>query len=195
MYKHIVFLFLMLCCFDIYASNCLETIWGVNNTTEEEKKFDLENDLTQYGVSYSCYAVMSASQIEKFLRQLKEAIDSGNQIALSNMFKYPFYVYVNTQHASDGKVVNAIKIASPKQFKSRYETIITPMISRLIRCSSLKNMATTNDGEIYMGLGAVTFAGRYKNQRRKREIEPLITSINLKNTEAEIHNMDSISCL
>lgn len=181
---------LCLCSWSVSANErCLRRLWAVHPESDQERLFDVLNDRTQSGVSFSCTAYMTPTMITKFLAELRTAVSDPRNSGLAEVFDYPFKYFPQPQN--NGAAKDAIVITNMQKFEAHKFEIISPLIRDLVLCANLGNINTRN-GEIRIGLGAISFSGL--NQNGTPAPRPRISEISRRNESAEEKYLATLKC-
>lgn len=147
------------------STECLEQIWVRTKPTEEEKKFDLDNDVNLHNRSFSCFSSISATEIHKVLSEVKKAVATNDKARLAKIAVYPFGYWVKTEKPTEYGYYSPKEAQNEQEFIKRYDEIVVPEFQKIIKCASLKKLLAHRDGVISLATSYIFFSKEPDNNK------------------------------
>jgi hypothetical protein len=161
---------------DNSMDNCLKDEWKETNPSLEEKEFDSKNDFDVNSYSYSCYAFLTPSEINKFISNFKRLVHEGKRIDIANLIRFPLKLSTaETFVSNEGNVkLKSVVINSQEEFIEKYDYIFSNSLKSIISCIELSRMNVDSVNGFSVAHGNLWFNRTFEgdNQRKIR-----ITSI------------------
>lgn len=168
---------------------CIEEVWERTKPTEEEKKFDQENDLDLDGIRYSCFTQLAPSEINETLTTLKEAVKNDDKAKLADLVVYPFDYWITADNHPLFGHSEPITVMDRQEFINKYDDIINSDVKKMLNCATLSKMSSNAEGSVFLARGYMQFAKKpdnYKKTGPELQKYPLrLYSIDVFNDRAE----------
>lgn len=139
---------------------CLEEQWAQINPSDEDKKFDIENDFDGFGNRISCKNYITPTELNIFLLSLKNAVKNKNKEDVAELIKFPLRTSLDgmaevpkgARAMGNGKIIR-----DKKQFIAQYDEIMLPTSIKIIQCMQLNTIFShaaygtgSHSGEIWL---------------------------------------------
>lgn len=134
---------------DWNSPKCIEEVWKRTKPTEEEKKYDLENDPSLTGHRFSCFSQLSPTEINRTLQVIKEAIQTDDKEKLSDLVVYPFNYWVETEeYDPDYGNFKPLWASNKQEFIEQYDEIVTPNVKKIMECTTISKIVSNGEGSL-----------------------------------------------
>lgn len=144
---------------------CIEEVWERTKPTEEEKKFDLENDLDLDGTRYSCFTLLAPSEINETLTTIKEAVKNDDKAKLADLVVYPFDYWITADNHPLFGDSEPITVMDRQDFINKYDDIINSDVKKMLNCATLSKMSSNAEGSVFLARGYLQFAKKPDNYK------------------------------
>ena len=137
---------------------CLLTVWQRTLPSDEEKQFDMDNDVDINGLFYSCENNITATELQKSQTKIKTAIKNDDEQAFASMLIYPFvYTPKRNEPDEDGSLFDYRKLNNASEIHQHYKAITPPLFRDVMACASLSKMSASGNFGILLARGYIYF--------------------------------------
>lgn len=150
--KHLLLIFILTATANAQAQSdpvqavdmgCLEEEWAQINPSEEDKKFDIENDFDKQGNRISCKNYITPTELNAFFSALKNTIKNNNKEGVADLIRFPIRTTLDgmadVPKGTRAKV-NSRKIKDRVEFIEKYDEIMLPTTIKIIQCMQLNTI-------------------------------------------------------
>ncbi|MEZ5759270.1 MAG: hypothetical protein R3D86_13705 [Emcibacteraceae bacterium] len=137
---------------------CLLTVWQRTLPSDEEKQFDMDNDVDIDGLFYSCENNISASELQNSLTKIKMAIKNDDEQTFASMLSYPLYYLIKKEKPDNkGSITESRTINSPSEIDQHYKNIVTPEFKDVMACAAVNKFSVLENFDILLARGFIHF--------------------------------------